>query len=193
MEKKDIFKFISLILLILLIGSALKWYNTEKQLDSINGNFDKLKQESEQKLVDAEIIAKKKIEDAAREAEVKIKQADSLKNIYSNLIAREEKKLQNYYNNLYRFSGGDNYFNDFAIKKFRIDGNKIFVTIQNNGSQSIKPNFKIYFLNENGFITSEYSDIYVFSSIAPGETRISDGEVNFRYGTPVYYCLWREY
>jgi hypothetical protein len=188
-KKQNIYLALSIFLFILLCAALYERYTISEELNDFKANLSKLEMESKQKLIDAEKFAENKIEEATILADSKIKDAEKLKVKYEKLLDREEKKLHNYFGNLYRYNNSDNLLNDTAINKFRIDGNKIFVTIQNNGSQSIKPDFDIIFLNENGFITASYSDVYIFSSVSPGETRISDGMVHFRYGSPIYYSL----
>src|SRR5690606_4199641 len=189
MKRQHIYLVISIILFILLCAVIYDRIQIAEELNNLKGNLGRLQMEGEQKLIDAEKVYQTKIQEATILADSKIKEAENFKVKYEKLLAREEKKLENYYGNLLKYKYGDNYFNNSPIKRFRVDGDRIYVTIQNNGSQSIKPDFKIYFLNENGFITATYSDVYIFSSVSPGETRISDGGINFRYGTPVYYSL----
>ncbi|MFN3871723.1 MAG: hypothetical protein ACK4R9_01850 [Ignavibacterium sp.] len=204
MKRQHIYLGIIFILFIILSAVIYDRVQLAEELNNIKENLGRLKIEGEQKLMDAERVYQTKIIDAERGyqtkiqeatviADAKIKEAENFKVKYENLLAREEKKLENYYGNLYKYNYGYNYFNNSAIKSFRIDGDMIYVTIQNDGSKAIKPDFTIYFLNENGFITATYSDVYIFSSVLPGETRISDGRINFRFGTPVYYSLNESY
>jgi hypothetical protein len=194
MKRPHIYLVISIILFILLCAVIYDRIQIAEELNNLKENLERLQREGEQKLIDAEKVYQTKIQEATILSESKIREAENLKVKYEKLLAREEKKLENYYGNLYKFNeNSDNYFDNSRIKKFRVDGGTIYVTIQNNGSQSIKPDFTIYFLNENGFITATYSDVYIFSSILPGETRISDGGISFRYGTPVYYSLDESY
>ncbi len=193
MKRQYIYLGIIFILFTILCAVIYDRIQLAEELKDIKENLSRLKMEAEQKLIDAERVYQTKIQEASVLADAKIKEADNIKTKYEKLLAREEKKLENYYGNLFKYKYGDNYFNNSPIKRFRVDGDKIYVTIQNNGSQAIKPDFTIYFLNENGFVTATYSDVYIFSSVSPGETRISDGRINFRYGTPVYYSLNESY
>lgn len=189
MKRQHIYLAISIFLFILLCAVIYDRIQLAEELNHLKENIARLQMEGEQKLIDAEKVYQTKIQEATVLAESNIKEAEEFKVKYEKLLEREEKKLDTYYGNLYKYKYGDNYFNNLHIKRFRVDGDRIYVTIQNNGSQAIKPDFNIYFLNENGFITATYSDVYIFSSVSPGETRISDGSINFRYGTPVYYSL----
>ncbi len=193
MKRQHIYLGIIFILFIILSAVIYDRVQLAEELNNIKENLGRLKMEGEQKLIDAERVYQTKIQEATVLADAKIKEAENFKVKYEKLLAREEKKLENYYGNLLKYKYGDNYFNNSAIKRFRIDGDMIYVTIQNDGSKAIKPDFTIYFLNENGFITATYSDVYIFSSVLPGETRISDGRIHFRYGTPVYYSLDESY
>ena len=178
MKKQNIYLALNIFLFFLLSAVIYDRLQLAKEVKNLKEDISRIKKENEFKIKDIEESYK-----------LQLKEIGSFKVKYEKLFDREEKKLHNYYGNLFRYKDGDNYFNDSAIKKFRIDGNKIYVTIQNNGSQDIKPDFDIYLLNENGFITASYSDVYLFSSVAPGETRISDGSVYYRFGTPIYYSL----
>lgn len=193
MKRQHIYLVISIFLFILLCAVIYDRIQLGEELSNLKGNITRLQMEGEQKLIDAEKVYQTKIQEATVLAESKIKEAEAFKTKYEKLLDREEKKLEIYYGNLYKYKYGDNYFSNSHIKRFRVDGDRIYVTIQNNGSQAIKPDFNIYFLNENGFVTATYSDVYIFSSVSPGETRISDGSINFRYGTPVYYSLNESY
>lgn len=193
MKRQHIYLATSIFLFILLCAVIYDRIQLAEELNNFKEDIARLQREAEQKLIDAEKVYQTKIKEATVLAESKIKEAESFKLKYEKLLNREEKKLEIYYGNLYKYKYGDNYFSNSHIKRFRIDGDRIYVTIQNNGSQAIKPDFTIYFLNENGFVTATYHDVYIFSSVWPGETRISDGIINFRYGTPVYYSLDESY
>lgn len=193
MKRQHIYLVISIFLFILLCAVIYDRIQLAEELSNLKENISTLQMKGEQKLKDAEKVYQTKIQEATVLAESKIKEAEAFKVKYEKLLVREEKKLEIYYGNLYKYKYGDNYFSNSHIKKFRVDGDRIYVTIQNNGSQAIKPDFDIYFLNENGFVTATYSDVYIFSSVSPGETRISDGIINFRYGTPIYYSLNESY
>lgn len=193
MKRQHIYLVISIFLFILLCAVIYDRIQLAEELSNLKENISTLQMKGEQKLIDAEKVYQTKIQEATVLAESKIKEAEAFKVKYEKLLVREEKKLEIYYGNLYKYKYGDNYFSNSHIKRFRVDGDRIYVTIQNNGSQAIKPDFDIYFLNENGFVTATYSDVYIFSSVSPGETRISDGIINFRYGTPIYYSLNESY
>ena len=182
MKKQNIYLLLNIFLFLLLSAIIYDRLQLAKEVKNLKEDIDRINEENKFKI--------KVIEESYQ---LQLKELESYKTKYEKLSDREEKKLELYYGNLYKYKFGDNYFRNSPVRKFRIDGNKINVTIENNGSQPIKPDFTIYFLNENGFVTATYSDVYIFSSVSPGETRISDGNINFRYGTPIYYSLNESY
>ena len=79
--------------------------------------------------------------------------------------------------------------NEKYIKSFSVRGNKIKIEMHNATRDNIRPNANIIFLNKQGFITKNYTLLWVFSRIKPGETRFDEGNVEFKYGEPVYYSI----
>ena len=72
-----------------------------------------------------------------------------------------------------------------------MDGGKLIITTMKNSNTtgSIKPDVKILFINEYGFITYTVTIYWLISVIGPGETRVDTHTFSPRYGNPVYYHL----
>jgi len=104
-------------------------------------------------------------------------------------VLREKAELFKLYPNLKEYKPGDNQVNEKYIKSFSVRGNKIRVKMQNDTGYEIGPDVKIIFLNKEGFITKNYTVFWFFSRIKPGETRFDEGNVEFKYGEPVYYSI----
>ena len=100
-----------------------------------------------------------------------------------------KNELFKLYPNLKEYKPGSNLVNEKYIKSFSVFGNKIKIEMHNATRDNIGPNANIIFLNKQGFITKNYTLLWFFSRIKPGETRFDEGNVEFKYGEPVYYSV----
>jgi len=115
---------------------------------------------------------------------------------YDGLIAKEEGKLFKKYPKLKVYLQGENQVNDEYIISFTVNQNwdnvnqhEIKVKMNNERFFEVRPDFDIYFLNEDGFITGEYRENWIINKIKHGETRMANGKVIFRFGEPSYYFV----
>jgi hypothetical protein len=102
-------------------------------------------------------------------------------------VLKEELRLQEKYPSLKRCVSSRI---DFSVKYVRyVEWNPsgtIKIGIENNGTRDIDGNFKVYFLNAEGFVTADHHDEWSWTKVKSGETRISEKKVSFRFGQPVY-------
>lgn len=126
------------------------------------------------------------VERSKKEAEAII---NSAKKEAEGYILRGENELFKLYPNLEKFKPGHNAVNKRYIKSFWVRGNKIKIEMHNATRDNIGPDANIIFLNKQGFVTKNYTLLWVFSRIKPGETRFDEGNVEFKYGEPVYYSV----
>ncbi|NIP26062.1 MAG: hypothetical protein GWN55_16215 [Phycisphaerae bacterium] len=105
------------------------------------------------------------------------------------IVLREKQKLAQIYDNLHDYKHGTNDVKIKYIRSFSIRGNEITIQMQNNTSENVGPNARLLFLNKEGLITNDYRLWWIISTIAPGETRIEKGKINFRFGEPAYYTI----
>jgi len=145
---------------------------------------ERSKKEAEAIINNAKKEAEAIINNAKKEAEAIINNA---KKEAEGYILRGKNELLKLYPNLEKFNPGHNMVNKRYIKSFWVRGNKIKIEMHNATRDNIGPDANIIFLNKQGFITKNYTLLWVFSRIKPGETRIDEGSVEFKYGEPVYY------
>ena len=134
-----------------------------------------LEQESYRIVNEAQNKADKIVEEAKREAE--------------GFVLRQKAELFKLYPNLKEYRRGSSVVNQKYIRSFRVQDNKIKIEMHNATQDDIGPNANIIFLNKEGFITKNYTLLWVFSRIKPGETRFDEGDIEFKYGEPVYYSI----
>lgn len=154
-------KNLSVLSCVLLLITGLFTQGCEKKKDIINN---------------AKKEAEKIINDAKEEAE--------------GYVLRGRGELYKLYPNLKKYEPGINVVDEEYIKSFSIYGNMVKIEMYNGTRSNIKPNANIIFLNRQGFITNNYTLLWVFSSIKPGETRVDEKNIRFNYGKPVYYSVW---
>ena len=118
------------------------------------------------------------------------KESEKITNQSKMIETTNKKKLEEVFGRLRKYQDGVNVVNRKYIVDFRIDGNTIITTMKNsNTTGSIKPDVKILFINEYGFITYTVTIYWLISVIGPGETRVDTKTFSPRYGNPVYYHL----
>lgn len=103
------------------------------------------------------------------------------------IILRDKNELNKVYPYLHKFKRGYNKINYRALQSIEISGSEIIITYKNKTSKDIQPELNLYFVNSMGYMTESYFDNWVFSSIAPGETRKQTGYVEFSFGDPTYF------
>ena len=118
------------------------------------------------------------------------KESEKITNQSKMIETTNKKKLEEVFGRLRKYQDGVNVVNRKYIVDFRIDGNTIITTMKNsNTTGSIKPDAKILFINEYGFITYTVTIYWLISVIGPGETRVDTQTFSPRYGNTVYYHL----
>ena len=126
------------------------------------------------------------VERSKKEAEAIVSNA---KKEAEGYIFRGKNELFKLYPNLAKFKPGHNAVQKKYIKSFRVQYDKIKIEMHNATRNDIGPNVNIIFLNKEGFITENYTLLWFFSHIKPGETRFDEGNIEFKYGKPVYYSI----
>jgi len=148
-------------------------------------------------------VARKNIAKMEEEAEGRLREANAeadrilaevaaLREQSEKLVLKEQQRLHEVYGRLHKYESHRNAVNREYVDFFLIRGSQISVTMSNKTQKPISPDFKILFVNEHGFVTDSYSDHWLISTVKPGETRVSEGSVFFKFGPPVYFAVFLE-
>jgi hypothetical protein len=184
-ERMENMKKVSLVscVVLLIIGLFTQGCARKKEAEAIVDNAQK---EAEAIVDNAKKEAEAIVDNAKKEAEAILNNA---KKEAEGYILHVKNELYKLYPNLKEYKPGSNVVNDKYIKLFSVRGNKIKIEMHNATRDTVKPNANINFLNREGFITENYTLLWIFSRIKPGETRFDEGSVEFKYGEPVYYRI----
>jgi len=131
--------------------------------------------------------ANKKNQASLREAEERVQEMETRTNA---VVLQAQKRLHEKYANLHRFKRGINKVDEKYVESFELSGERLFIKMRNNDTyNSQKPNFTLFFLTEEGFLTGHKKVYWLFNSIAPGEIRTEDTTVILQFGEPTYYLI----
>lgn len=105
----------------------------------------------------------------------------------NDLLMTQQERLHEVLPGLRKLAPGSNRVDLGYVKSFERMGETYRLTLTNDSSAAVKPNFTISFLDGHGFVVDSCAEAWMFESIAPGETRVLNHRVSNYFGQPVYF------
>jgi hypothetical protein len=169
-----------------------------EKLDEANSKASKPLVTTPQKPRDEAAEFKRRADQVLAEAQNLRDEAVELERKAEEMSFRENEKMHELYRNLIKLDDDNNKINDISSFKlagpYKVNGPPgirtgahAIISHNNKSTDRVKPNFRVHFLDKNGFVIDTLSVLWVSSSVDPGETRVEDMSVDFSMAIPVYY------